>query len=184
MSQLQGDGACFSDDEMYRYRLWRTWDASLPRLLWVLLNPSTADGETNDATVRACIGFTCEWQRRLSGWQYGGIEIVNLFAFRSTSRSALRMAVAPIGPDNDRYIVEAAQRAPRVVVAWGEHGSYRQRVREVCALLKEYAPLPLYCLGKNSDGSPRHPLYVPYSTDPIPYQCDAPDRQGVYPPAS
>ncbi len=77
MDQLHGNGAIFSDDDTYRYLLWRTWDESLPRLLWVLLNPSTADAEIADPTLSACIGFSQELR-------YGGLEIVNLFAYQDT----------------------------------------------------------------------------------------------------
>jgi len=73
MKMWQNDGALMVGD--YRYHLWRTWDETRPRLLWVMLNPSTADGETDDPTVRRCIGFS-------KGWGYGSIEIVNLFAYR------------------------------------------------------------------------------------------------------
>lgn len=74
----QGNGAIIRG--RYRYLLWRTWDMTRPRLLWVLLNPSTADDQTDDPTLRRCIRFSRDWQ-------YGGLEIVNLFAFRTPTRT-------------------------------------------------------------------------------------------------
>lgn len=171
---MQGHGAGFSGDRKYRYLLWRTWDEARPHMLWVLLNPSAADEEKADQTLRRCIAFSEEWG-------YGGLEIVNLFALQTSDRQILKARESPIGAENDRCITEAAQRATRVVVGWGEDGSYRQRDSEVCKLLKQHAPQPLYCLGKNKDGSPRHPLYVPRSTDPIPYLCNVSGPENVQP---
>ncbi len=147
----------------YRYLLWRTWAAARPRLLWVLLNPSTADGQTADPTLRRCIGFSREWG-------YGGLEIVNLFAFRTRQPHDLQSTPDPVGSENDRYLAEAATRATRILVAWGERGTYHQRDRTVLALLSQHAVQPLSCLGTTQNGCPCHPLYRARSTRPVPYQ--------------
>lgn len=144
-------GAVIAGD--YRYLLWRTWDAALSRLLWVMLNPSTAGESSDDPTIRRCVGFS-------RSWGYGGLEVVNLFALRTAKPSTLRQATEPIGPENDRYIAEAATRADGIVVAWGEHGGYMGRDRAVLALLWRHIGRSLQCLGVNRDDSPRHPLYV------------------------
>ena len=94
----------------YRYLLWRTWDVSRPRLLWVLLNPSTADGRTDDPTLRRSISFSRDWQ-------YGGLEIVNLFALRSRHPRDLFMAADPVGNKNDQYLVAAVTRDVDIVLA-------------------------------------------------------------------
>lgn len=137
----------------HRYLLWRVWDDALPRLLWVMLNPSTAGETEDDPTIKRCISFS---QR----WGYGGLDVANLFALRATDRRELRRAADPIGPENDRYIAEAAARASGIIVAWGEHGGYMGRARAVLALLARYTTQPLHCLGVTKNGSPRHPLYV------------------------
>lgn len=156
----EGNGAVIV---AYRYRLWRTWDAARPRLLWVLLNPSTADGQADDPTLRRCIGFS-------EDWGYGGLEIVNLFALRTPHPQDLYRAPDPVGSENDQYIAAAASRAAGIIVAWGEQGTYRQRDRAVLALLSQHSAQPLRCLGLSRTGSPRHPLRLARSTHLVPYQ--------------
>jgi hypothetical protein len=142
----------------YRYVLWREWASDLPRLLFVLLNPSTADGSTDDPTLRRCIGFARDWE-------YGSIELVNLFAYRSVDPGTLRRVADPVGPLNDSYILQAASRAGQVVVAWGALGGLCGRAQEVTQLLTR----PLSCLGYTAEGMPRHPLYLRRDVRPLPY---------------
>jgi hypothetical protein len=149
--------ALFPDDEHcgavicgpYRYRLWRTWDTSHPSLLWILLNPSTADGAQDDPTLRRLVAFS-------RSFGFGGLSVVNLFAWRATSPQALLSVADPIGPDNDGFIGEAAAQAPQIVVAWGNQGTYQQRDQQVLALLSS---MPLFCLGTTIESNPVHPLY-------------------------
>jgi hypothetical protein len=152
-----GSGAIISGD--YRYLLWRIWDKR-PRLLWVMLNPSTADESQNDRTLARCIGFS---KRE----QYGGLEVVNLFAYRTPCPGELRGIRNPVGGENSRYLMEAAQRAAmhkaRVVVAWGaraHEGIYKQQADIVIALLKTFADFQMYCLGTTQTGCPCHPCRV------------------------
>jgi hypothetical protein len=146
--QLGAAGAAF--DGPYRYLLWRRW-ADAASLLFVMLNPSTADAERDDPTIRRCIGFA-------RAWGFGAVEVVNLFAWRATYPRELRRARDPIGPDNDRVILEAAARNQAIIAAWGNHGAFGERDRQVAALL---APFGARCLGaRTSGGAPRHPLYV------------------------
>jgi len=93
----------------YRYLLWRTWDASLPRALWILLNPSMADERKDDPTLRRCTRFS-------ASWRFGGLEIVNLFALRTPYPRDLYQAADPVGPANDRHIVAAAKRATDIIL--------------------------------------------------------------------
>lgn len=158
LGDADASGATFSPDRAHRYSLWRVWRPSAGRVLWVMLNPSTADEVVLDPTIRRCVDFA-------KRWGYGGIEVVNLFALRSTDPAALYDHADPIGPENDRHIVEAAGRAKRVIGAWGVHGAHRGRAPAVEALLAGTGPLE--CLGTNRDGSPRHPLYVWSGTQPL-----------------
>jgi hypothetical protein len=140
--------AKFSDCGHYRYSLIRIWDRSRPTILFIGLNPSTADAEKNDPTIRRCLGFAQEWN-------YGGLVVCNLFAYRSTDPRALRIVDDPIGPDNDAAIRQACGFAERIVVAWGIHGRLGGRNDEVLPMLRRP-----YCLGVTFGGSPKHPLYL------------------------
>jgi hypothetical protein len=101
-------------------------------------------------------------------WGYGGIRVVNLFAFRATRPQQLQEAADPVGSANDGFILRAAKGADRVVAAWGCHGVYRGRDREVMALLDRIGA-PAACLGTTKGGSPRHPLYLPGETILMPF---------------
>lgn len=153
-------GATFSPCRRYRYTLWRTWDAARPACLFLLLNPSTADETDNDPTVERC-------QRRAQTMGYGGLVVCNIFAYRSADPAALYMEDDPIGPSNDRAILEQAAIAGRVVCGWGKHGALRGRGSQVLALLRRNGIMP-YALQINGDGSPKHPLYVGYHHAPAP----------------
>jgi hypothetical protein len=132
----------------YRYRLTRTWDGRTLPLVWIMLNPSTADAEIDDPTIRRCVSFS----KREGA---GGLEVLNLFAFRATDPKALRTEADPIGPDNDEWIREVLHPHSRVVAAWGEHGKYLGRGGAVMRDLVA-AGLHVLCLGEK----PRHPLYI------------------------
>lgn len=147
--------AAFSDDGLYRYALGRVWDDSNPSLAWIMLNPSTASAQQDDATIRRCMGFARDMG-------LGGVLVVNLFALRATDPVALTkvpLEVA-IGPHNDRFIPEALDGADAAltIAAWGAHPVAGHRGLSVAMSL---APRQLVCLGRNKDGSPKHPLYLP-----------------------
>ena len=161
--------AILDDTRTYRYRLTRR-DAFYPTppTLWVMLNPSVADEEKDDPTIRKCAHFQQAWQpgRR------GAVEVVNLFALRATDPKALVGHPDPVGPDNDDHIVAALREVRdaggRVVVAWGAHKLARERAMQVLDVILDF-DVPM-CLGHTRDGSPRHPLYVPYSQPLVPWQ--------------
>lgn len=155
--------AVFSDCGNFRYRLWREWGLGSP-LLFVMLNPSTADAFTVDPTIRRCIGFA----RR---WGAGGITVVNLYGLRSTDPRALNVHPDPVGPDNDAVIgrVLSGDGIARVVAAWGAHGR-ADRVATVRALAAG-AGVSLACLGRTKGCSPRHPLYVRGDADLLPLEA-------------
>jgi hypothetical protein len=154
-----GRGADFDPSRNYRYRLWREIADAAGTVCFVMLNPSTADETTDDATQRRVCGFARDWG-------YGRAETVNLFAIRGADprviKDATEAGVDPIGPANDRAILSTAVRADLVVAAWGVHGSYRGRDRAIARFLVEHG-VELRCLGKTRSGAPRHPLYVPKS---------------------
>jgi hypothetical protein len=142
---------------LYRYWLTRHWDRRLPIVIYIMLNPSIADADHDDPTLRRCIGFA-----RDQG--FGGLKIVNLFAWRSPNVDSLwDEAKDVIGPENDRILHEtldaAANNNTRVVAAWGANGDHKGRA----AFVKKKANalgLELNCLGQTQSGHPRHPLYV------------------------
>ena len=150
--------ATFDPTRTYRYRLARTWDPTGPVVAFVMLNPSTADAEVLDPTVRRCVGFA-------RAWEFGSLEVVNLFAFRATDPRDLLRADAPVGPANDRAILDAVSVADRVVVAWGARGTHLGRAAAVTGLLRAGPVRPL-ALATTKDGQPRHPLYLRADTRP------------------
>lgn len=141
----------------YRYTLFRGW-APGPLATFVMCNPSTADADVDDPTIRKCIGFA----RR---WGFGSLSVVNLFAFRATDPAELKRAGFPSGGSaNDLHILEQCARAERVVLAWGGAvPSGHKRIVEVRALLARL-PTTAQCLGRTMQGEPRHPLMLAYST--------------------
>ena len=137
----------------YRYALWRRWAAG-PQVLFVMLNPSTADQTRDDPTIRRCIGFAARWG-------FGALAVGNLFAYRTASPHALRRAQQPVGRANDRWLRRLASESARVIAAWGNEGARLGRDAEVRALLG-----PLYVLALTRRGQPRHPLYLPKGARP------------------
>lgn len=127
-------------------------------MVFVLLNPSVADAARDDPTLRACISFA-------RGAGFGGVEVVNLFAFRATDPRALRAVADPAGPGNDAAILSAACGGGMVVCGWGRGGALHGRGAKVAARLRA-AGITLHHLGLTKDGAPRHPLYVARSTVP------------------
>lgn len=158
--------ALLSADEWYRYTLTRIWTANAPRALFVMLNPSTADGTEDDATVRRCMGYA-------RAWNCGGIEVVNLFAWRATDPRELPECTDPIGPENDLWIRRAINDAvctgAPIVCGWGNHGGLQDRDRAVLALIADCGGIP-QCLQRNAGGHPAHPLYLAADLFPVAYE--------------
>lgn len=140
--------AILSEDRKYRYVLLREWDSQLPKIMFIGLNPSTADENQDDPTIRRCIAFA-------KSFDYGGFYMLNLFAYRSTSPSKLREVDDPIGEDNDNFLLDYISKVDQVVACWGNHGSYKGRSLEIRNKLSA-----LFCFGANKTGEPKHPLYV------------------------
>lgn len=149
--------AILSEDRKYRYILSRIWDEAKPTVLFIGLNPSTADETTDDPTIRRCINFA-------KSWRYDGILMANLFAFRSTNSKGLYTEQDPVGSANDFYIKEYSDKPKLTIACWGNHGNFINHSEEVCKLVNS-----LYCLDINKSGEPKHPLYVKHNTTPKPY---------------
>lgn len=154
--------AVISECGQFRYRLIRVWDVDLPRLAFVMLNPSTADASQDDPTIRKCIGFA----KRLG---FGGIFVVNLYAFRATDPAMLRKQGYLVGPKNDAHIGFAAWECETLICAWGANARGLARPGEVLDIIKRTGrkPMALRILAGNV---PAHPLMLPYSCtlEPMP----------------
>lgn len=143
----------------YRYLLQRSWDARLQAVCFVMLNPSTADAELDDPTIRRCLGFARDWG-------YGQLEVVNLFALRATDPQQLRTHHDPVGPENFEQLIQSARVCQRVICAWGNHGDYLEQAEKVLSLLRENGIRP-YALRISKIGQPCHPLYLPKHLQPV-----------------
>lgn len=155
--------AVYSDCERYRYALTRSWDETGRKLVFIMLNPSTADETRNDPTLERC-------ERRARAMGYGAFRVVNLFAWRATDPKDLKASDAPEGPDNMSVLQDACDWADSVIAGWGVHGAHLGQGPRIAGLLNT----PLTHLGLTKDGHPRHPLYVSYAVLPSPWaQPDA-----------
>lgn len=155
MDLFNTTGAEFSEDRVYRYALWRIWSPELPKLMIVGLNPSTADANLDDPTIRRGIGFAKAFGK-------GGLYMTNLFAFRATNPEEMKKATYPIGLMNDFWIKHTAKKCDLIIFAWGNNGQHLSRDIEV----KNFFPEAM-CFGKTLDGHPKHPLYLPKNTNLI-----------------
>jgi hypothetical protein len=157
--------AVLSDGGVYRYRLTRHWGDS-PLMPFVMLNPSTADANVDDPTIRRCMGFA----RRENA---GGIAVVNLYGLRATDPAELRKTKDPFGPDNRANIsmlgMEAAAAGLPVVCAWGTGGWVKSADVATIHLLKGTGA-KLVCLGTTKAGHPKHPLYIKADQPLIPFE--------------
>ena len=150
--------ASYSDCEHYRYALTRIWEPQGRKVLFLMLNPSTATEVQNDPTVERC-------ERRARTLGFGAFRVCNIFAFRATDPRNMRATKDPVGPANDTAILEAIAWADEVVAGWGNHGDHLARGQAVKALLKAQPNAPKH-LGLTKSGHPKHPLYIAYKTQP------------------
>jgi len=148
--------ARFSRCRLYRYSLERRWTQGRGKVLFIGLNPSTADGRLDDPTIRRCVGFARDWG-------FAGMEVVNLFAWRATYPEDLKRSPDPVGSRNDYWILRAHRQANLTVACWGNDGTFRSRASEVIARLDN-----LHCIRLNQSRQPAHPLYLRASLQPEP----------------
>lgn len=152
----------------YRYTLWREWSQprGLPYLLplhaasefvmFIGLNPSTADEMRDDPTIRKCVGFA-------KRWGYGALCMTNLFAYLATNpKDMMAQEDGACGDDNLTWLLNCAREASLIVAAWGTRGSFRHQDKVVTVGLRKLTGKQLMCLRRTKDGHPEHPLYVPY----------------------
>lgn len=151
---VESRGADISACGRYRYSLWRQW-APGPQVMFVGLNPSTADALLDDPTIRRCMGFAREWG-------YAGMIMTNLFAFRATDPAVMLSADDPVGPSNDDVLQAAYEKAALTVAAWGVLGTLGGRDKVIRARLTR-----LHYLRLTKAGHPAHPLYLPGSLRPL-----------------
>ena len=152
--------AGFSRCGRYRYWLRRSWDSSLPQCAFVGLNPSIADAKIDDPTLRRCIDFA-------KRWGCGSLLIVNLFSLRATDPRKLLGVDDPIGPRTNLWLRRARRESQLIIAAWGNGGALHHRHKTVGPLLGN-----TQCLGVTATGMPRHPLYCPKTTSPVPFTFD------------
>lgn len=151
------DGATFDVSHKFRYKLWRIWDSERPKITFIGLNPSTADQDTNDPTMRRLINFC-------SRNNYGGLYMTNLFSVIATDSKELKQLTNPVDyPEikNTKTIYtiqDCAKLSDKVVFCWGR-SKYHPSMINHCLKIIETFP-DAYCFGFNSDGSPKHPLYL------------------------
>ena len=161
MNDLKNDytkeSAVFSVNRVYRYSLLRHWGGLFykGRVMFIGLNPSTADEVKNDPTVRRCIGYA-------KAWNFAGMYMANIFAFRATKPEKMKAADDPVGPTNNDALICMARSSDLIVAAWGAHGAHKGRDKEVKQLLTG-----LHYLELTKHGHPRHPLYLKKSLTPI-----------------
>jgi len=148
-------GAKFSKCRKYRYTLWRTWDKLKPKIMFLGLNPSTADEIKNDPTVTRCINYS-------KSWGYGGMYMMNIFSFRTTYPVELKKAKDPIGSKNDYWIKKIYKDVDKCIGAWGNDGEFKNRSEDIIKLIPD-----IYCLKVNSSGQPAHPLYLKSNLSPF-----------------
>lgn len=164
--------AFVSECGLYRYALNRHWvKESHELLVFLMLNPSTADGTKDDNTIKKCVSIAAN-----AG--FGGIRVLNLFAFRATDCRELRSAANPTGnPHNDATIVMTCDPSTPVVCAWGRRSKFNSprlmsRAEEVKKLLRERKS-KTYCLKLTNDGDPYHPLMLPGASPLVPWPIEA-----------
>lgn len=158
-------GASFAGGKRGRRRtlLWRRWGAG-PAALWLCLNPSTAGAKEEDPSTRKIRGFT----ERIG---YEAYALMNLFDICATDPRELHRRAASQGalclPDNFARILATARHAPIVMCAWGRHGRLQAQARRLLIMLRERGlQKKLHYLRLNVDGSPAHPLMLPYGLEP------------------
>lgn len=141
----------------YRYSLTRVWDDKLPKVMFIGLNPSTADALEDDPTLRRCIHYAQDWG-------YGGLIMANLFAYRATRPKDMKKSDDPVGPKNDQYLIEISNSVALKIACWGNDGHFKKRSTVVKKMINA-----LHCLKLNRSGEPTHPLYLKKELKPINY---------------
>lgn len=164
--------AVISDCGKYRYLLTRRWDAGNP-VTFVMLNPSTADADKDDPTIRRCIRFARDWG-------FGALQVVNLFAVRAADPRVMMAEPDPVGPDNHEHCIAAFDRARNqwmydypaapAICAWGVHGRYMDQDQTMLGWMQSEAVTPMALYRDGAPPKPNHPLYLPACLRPKPLE--------------
>lgn len=154
MTTYYGQSAYLSPDGVFRYWLLRQIAPGEKTAIIIGVNPSTADGETDDPTIRRSVDFARQWG-------CSRLAMINLHAFRSPDPKALLSAVDPVGPENGAVVRAFVEGADIVVAAWGQ-----SRLHPIARQIGGWilSRPTTQCLGQNKDGSPKHPLYLRATT--------------------
>jgi hypothetical protein len=157
---FEDNGAIFSECGKYRYALWRIWDKEKKPVMFIGLNPSTADESKDDPTIRRV--------KRISyNLGYGGIYMMNLFAWITPYPDELRECADPVG-ENDKWLNEIKAKCGNdIIFSWGSFPEAFDRAKKVMSIFLEGKALII-----NSDGSPRHPLYVRNDIKPVEFKIN------------
>jgi len=164
MPGVNGD-ARFSADGRYRQLMRRWTGGAFPQhyVLFIGMNPSTADAEVNDPTCAREWNFA---QRE----GFSAMIKANVGDYRATDpKMLLAPGVAAVSADNLPTIRQAAAGAALIVLC---HGKLNKALAPagralVAALLADGRQL--WCFGTNADGSPKHPLYLRADTPLQPF---------------
>lgn len=162
-------GAVFGGPaDCYRYRLWRRWGQG-PSVLFVMMNPSTADARIDDSTIAKITRMVRLWGG------YGSLMVGNVFAYRATDQGRLAQVTDPIGPDNDQHLLAMARDAALVVFGYGTPKVPRLRTRgPAVARMLAGSGIESHALRIAGSGHPWHPLFLPDATKPQPWVWSAP----------
>ena len=152
------NAAIYSKDRKYRYALTRVWDIHKPMVLFIMLNPSKANAIQNDPTITRVIGFS-------KRWGFGKVVVCNLFAYCATQPTDLFKQKKPIGKFNDYWIGKFSKEAHQVILAYGNHGNFQERHLEILKRIDQP-----FCIKISLKEMPMHPLYLKYTTTPLPFK--------------
>ena len=137
-------GAFFSSCRKNRFALWRIWDGKLPVAMCIGINPSHANEEQDDPTIRILRGV-------LANLDFGGLVMTNLYSLISSTKEVLATEVGLV-PENDAYISAFGDCCDEVIFCWGSTPDFEDRV----AMIRSKFPAAK-CFGTTKDGSPYHP---------------------------
>ena len=152
----------------YRYSLTRIWDEDKPNVMFVMLNPSTADEKNDDPTIRRCINFAKDFGA-------GGIYVVNLFPLRATNPNELLINDSIISEENKNYIKKYSELSSIIICAWGNNKIIKRINKKFNTNVYNQLKLinsELYCLELSKDNTPKHPLYLPKNLKPIKFNLN------------
>jgi hypothetical protein len=162
---MSENGATFSPDRKHRYSLWRTIDRGELAVLFIGLNPSTADETKDDPTIRRCVGFARDWG-------FSKMYMGNLFSYVTAYPKELTKENCLKNDDENRLALsKMARESLRVVFCWGNNGVLHGQGKKIVHFINTWSPNDPVCFGINKNGQPKHPLYLPKNAEVIVYDA-------------